>query len=152
MKDSKTYSQKLKSLYRSLKRSYGKPQNVTYDEPVDALVYAVVSEKLSEAAANSALKKFRDYFVDWNDLRVSRPEEVIELLGQDNEDTRTTATSLTTILKRSVISSVGKMERKGLIWAELALISDMFSHSIFAELPRRFSKPSLKTESTEGRR
>jgi endonuclease III len=99
MKNSKEYSQKVHRLYRSLKRKYPKPQKAIYDEPVDALIYAIVSENMSQTAAQSALKRFTDTFVDWNDLRVSSVEEIIEALGADTPVTRDTASALVAALR-----------------------------------------------------
>ena len=99
MKNSKNYSQKVQMLYRSLKRKQSRIQKAVYDEPVDALVYAIISENMSEAEAQSAVKKFADYFIDLNDLRVSRPEEVVELLGTDTPVTRNMASALARVLK-----------------------------------------------------
>ena len=99
MKNSKEYSKKVHKLYRSLKRRYPKPQSAIYDEPLDALVYAIVSEKMSEAATHSTIKRFGDYFIDLNDLRVSRAEEIIEVLGADTPVTRDIALTLTRALR-----------------------------------------------------
>ena len=71
MKNSKEYSQKVHKLYRSLKREYPKSQEAVYERIVDALVYAIVSENMSVPVTQSAIKRFADYFVDWNELRVS---------------------------------------------------------------------------------
>lgn len=98
MKNSREYAQKVQKLYRSLKQEYPKVQKVAYDEPTDAIVYATVSENMSEAVTQAAIKKFADYFVDLNDLRISRVEEIIELLGQDTSATRHIASMLTGIL------------------------------------------------------
>lgn len=98
MKNSREYSKKIQSLYRSLKRKHQKPSKAVYDEPVDALVYALISENMSETAAQSAAKRFADYFVDWNDLRVSRMEEIVEVLGADTAATRNIASALTGFL------------------------------------------------------
>jgi len=95
MKNSREYAQKVQKLYRSLKQEYPKVQKVTYDEPTDAIVYATVNENMSEAATQAAIKKFADYFVDLNDLRISRTEEIVELLGQDSSVTRQIASTLT---------------------------------------------------------
>jgi endonuclease III len=94
MKNSKEYSKKVHKLYRSLKRKYSKVQGAIYDEPVEALVYAIVSENMSEKVTQSAIKRFSDYFVDSNDLRVSRVEEIIEALGADTSVTRDIASTL----------------------------------------------------------
>jgi len=98
MKNSREYSQKVQRLYRSLKRKYPKAKKLIYDEPVEAIIHAIISEKMSETATQSAIKRFADYFVDWNDLRVSRPEEIVEVLGADTSVTRDIALALTSAL------------------------------------------------------
>jgi len=50
-------------------------------------------------AAESALKRFGDYFVDLNDLRVSRAEEIVEVLGSDTPVTRDIALALSRALR-----------------------------------------------------
>jgi endonuclease III len=99
MKDSKEYSQKVQKLYRLLKRKYPKPQKVIYEEPLEALVYAVISENMPGKAAQSVMKRISDNFVDLNDLRVSLSAEVIEVLGEDTFVTRNVASSLTKALR-----------------------------------------------------
>jgi endonuclease III len=113
MKNGKEYSKKVQKLYRSLKRKFPAVQKVTYDEPVDALVYATISSELSEAAAQSAIKKFAEYFVDYNDLRISRVEEIIESLGPDVSAARDIASALTTAL-RAVFSKYNMISLKAL--------------------------------------
>jgi hypothetical protein len=96
MKNSKDYSKKIHGLYRSLKAKYPKVKKISYDEPADALVYAIVAENISGPATESAIKKFDGYFIDLNDLRVSRAEEILDVLG---EDTKNIASSLTRALR-----------------------------------------------------
>lgn len=98
MKNSKEYSQKVNKMYRSLKRRHQRTQTVIYDEPTDALVYAIVTENMSETATQSAIKRFANYFVDLNDLRVSRVEEIIEMLGTNTSVTRDISWALTQAL------------------------------------------------------
>lgn len=99
MKNSREYSKKVRQLYRLLKRKSPKVEKIVYDEPADALVYAIISENLSEAAAQSATKKFADYFVDLNDLRVSSPREIIEVLGDITPVTTAIASRIAIVLK-----------------------------------------------------
>jgi endonuclease III len=113
MKNGKEYSKKVQKLYRSLKRKYPVVQKVTYDEPVDALVYAIISTELSELAAQSAIKRLADYFVDWNDLRISRAEEIVEVLGPEASGARDIALALTTAL-RVVFSKYNMVSLKAL--------------------------------------
>jgi endonuclease III len=99
MKNSKDYSRKIQKLHSSLSRKYPKVQKVVHDEPTDAIVYAVICSRLDEKTTQSAIKKFSDYFVDLNDLRVSRIEEIVEMLGEDTPVTRAVASTITTVLR-----------------------------------------------------
>jgi endonuclease III len=98
MKNSKEYTRQIRKLYRALKQQHPKIESLTYDEPAEAVVYAILSENMGEAAAQSASKRFTSYFVDLNDLRVSRPEEVMEILGQDTPVTRDIVATLARVL------------------------------------------------------
>jgi len=98
MKNSKDYSRKVQKLYRDLKRQYKKPQKVEYPLVLDAIVYAVISENISVAKARSASRKLADYFIDFNDLRVSQLEEIVEVLGGDTAVTRNIASMLIMVL------------------------------------------------------
>lgn len=98
MKNSKDYIKKIRKLHRSLNRKFPKVQKVIYDEPLDAIVYAIISAELSEKATESAIKRFSDYFFNLNELRVSRTEEIVEILGEDTPVTSTIASTITTVL------------------------------------------------------
>ena len=99
MKNSKEYSAKMKKLYLALKKEHAKPHKVSYDEPLDAIVYAIVSQNITESAANSAMKRLRDYFIDLNDLRVSRIEEIVEQLDGEVAAAKSTAVALVALLR-----------------------------------------------------
>ena len=88
----------MQKLYRSLKRENPKVQQISYEKPADAVVYGVLGENMSETEAQSMIKRFTDYFVDLNDLRVSRIEEIIEVLGGDTPLNRRIAGVLNRIL------------------------------------------------------
>jgi endonuclease III len=98
MKNSSEYSKKLRKLYNSLKRKYPKVQPVTHDDLVEALVCSIVNENLAARAAQTAMKRLTENFVDFNDLRVSRSEEIIESLGEDTPETKQIASSLSRAL------------------------------------------------------
>jgi endonuclease III len=122
MKDSKEYSKKTRSFFNLLKRRHGKVEEISYDDPVEALVYACVSEKVTEKETRAILKRFAGYFVDLNDLRVSRAEEIVEVLGGDSLQNRATALRLTAALgsvftkyntvSLQVLSKLGKKPAK----------------------------------------
>ena len=98
MKNSKDYSKKIQKLYRSLSRKYPKVQKVSHEKVIDAIIYAVISSEMSERMTDSVIKKLAGYFVDLNDLRVSRSEEIVEVLGKDNHVTMNIASTITMIL------------------------------------------------------
>ncbi|MHC4309455.1 MAG: hypothetical protein ACYS3N_14415 [Planctomycetota bacterium] len=113
MKNSKNYSKKIQKLHNSLSRKYPKVQRVAHDDPTDAIVYGIICARLEEKATKSAIKKFSDYFIDLNDLRVSRIEEIVEMLGADTPVTREVASTITTVL-RAIFNEYHKVSLEGL--------------------------------------
>ena len=99
MKETKNIVGKIQQFLRLLKRKYPKPECPVYEEPVDALLFAVISEQSTEQQANIALKRINEHFIDLNDIRVSRLEEIIEVAGPDTAVTIQAAANLTTELK-----------------------------------------------------
>ena len=98
MKNSKVYTTKIKRLYSSMKRNSAKVEARTFDDPIDALVYGVICERMRRSRAKTAYKRAMSYFVDLNDLRVSRPEEICDIFGKDTPETRRAASTLIRIL------------------------------------------------------
>jgi endonuclease III len=99
MKNSKEYAQRLRKLYRGLKRARPEVEKTTYDDPAEALICGIIHERMSASAAQKAIREIKAAFVDWNDLRVSRVEEIVEALGGDTASHRTTALALTSVLR-----------------------------------------------------
>ena len=113
MKNSKDYSKKIQKLHSSLSRKYPKVQKVAHDDPTDAIVYAIICSMLDDKTTESAIKRFSDYFIDLNDLRVSRIEEIVEILGADTPVTREVASTITTVL-RAIFNEYHKVSLEGL--------------------------------------
>jgi len=99
MKNSKQHAQRLQRLYRELKRAHPEVERTTYEDPVEALISGIISERMSESAAQRAFREITKAFVDWNDLRVSRVEEIAEALGRNTVSSRATALALTAALR-----------------------------------------------------
>jgi endonuclease III len=99
MKNSKEHAQRLQRLYRELKRAHPQVERATYEDPVEALICGIISERMTEPAAQRAFKDITRCFVDWNDLRVSRAEEIAEVLGRNATCGRATALALTAALR-----------------------------------------------------
>lgn len=125
MKDSKKYADKLLKTFRTLKRGHGKIAKPKYEFSTDALIYAIVSENMTDSAAGSAIKKLARHFVDWNDLRVSRDEEIVDVLGKDTAENQHVAETLTQslntifnkydVINLDAIKEAGKRQAKALL-------------------------------------
>lgn len=98
MKDSKEYSPKITKLFRALKQNGRKPQMPTYPDPVQAVVDGLVYEFMMQSAAERILKRMKSHFVDLNDLRVSRKEEILDVFKDASEDTEKCAAAMTGVL------------------------------------------------------
>lgn len=98
MKNSKEYSAKLQKEYKSLKKANPKVKPVYHDSLLQALVHGAVSEKVTEDETRKAIKNFDDYFVDYNDLRVSRTEEITEKFSKETDAVKSIAKKLTAVL------------------------------------------------------
>jgi endonuclease III len=113
MKNSKDYSKKIQKLHSSLSRKYPKTQKVTHDDPTDAIVYGIICSRLDEKITEAAIKRFSEYFIDLNDLRVSRIEEIVEMLGEDSPLAKEVALTITTVL-RAIFNEYHKVSLEGL--------------------------------------
>jgi endonuclease III len=117
MKNSQHYASKIQKLFRAMRREYGKVKKSTFEEPVDAVILAILSEKMADSAAQSYARKLAGHFVDSNDLRVSRPDEIIEVLGKDNSEIKDIASTLTkalySIFNRYDIVSLHELTQMG---------------------------------------
>ncbi|MHC4552359.1 MAG: hypothetical protein ACYSUT_06285 [Planctomycetota bacterium] len=98
MKDSKEYSPKVTKLFRSLKRKHGKAEAPSYDDPVQAVVDGLVIEAMSADQAAKAIKRMKSHFVDLNDVRVCRNEELLEVFRDDSPAAEKSAAAITATL------------------------------------------------------
>jgi endonuclease III len=98
MKNSRQYADRVQKLYRRLKRDRPKVQQAYYEEPAESLVCGIISEHAAETTSQSVSKRFAEYYVDLNDLRVSRVEEIVDVLGEDTPATRDAAARLARVL------------------------------------------------------
>ncbi len=100
MKNSAEYAKRLKKLLTRLKKSQSKPEMTAYEptEPLPTLIMAALSSYTTLSKANIALKKLENEFVDFNELRVCRIEEVVEVLGKSYPQVREVAKKLIDLL------------------------------------------------------
>lgn len=98
MKDSTKYAKKLGGLLRSLKKDHADVKVPTYADPVESVIFAILAERLKSSTTRTAMKKIQKHFVDNNDLRVSRTEEMLDVLGGETSQLREIAHTLSKVL------------------------------------------------------
>ena len=101
MKDSKGYSKKVQKLHKELKSKYSniRIEKIVYEDPIEAVINGIISENMGEAQSRLAIKKISENFVDFNELRVSLVDEIVESLGIEVTSVRDIAGQLTTVLR-----------------------------------------------------
>jgi hypothetical protein len=101
MKDSNEYGARLKKLINRLQRSGGQATEPEIQDVTAELILACLSEYNPENKARAALNKLRNHFVDFNELRVSRSAEVIEVMGKNFQESRPTAERILQLLRQT---------------------------------------------------
>jgi endonuclease III len=92
MKNSSTYEKRFKALLARMRKAYSPPPGPTeLAEPVQELVWAILLEDAAEGTAKVGMSRLSGYFVDYNELRVSRPDEIVEALPNTLSDPRSRA-------------------------------------------------------------
>ncbi len=114
MRNSKEYAKTIKKLFNSLNCKGPKPKKAAYDDPVTAVIYGIVSERMSASASKAAMRRIEKCFVDFNDLRVSRNEEILEILGGDSVVFQETASTLKQVLS-AIFNRYDKVSLDGLV-------------------------------------
>jgi endonuclease III len=97
MKNNKEYGAKIDKFLRSVK-SGQKVKPADFADPVDALIYGLISESVMERHAKKIFKNLQSHFIDYNDLRVSRSEEIQEILEDLTPKGEQLAVNLTKML------------------------------------------------------
>lgn len=96
MKDATKYEKKLKKLLTGLS-SMRVPRDAD-DDPVRILVVAVMEANATTKLVQKAMDVFERQFVDFNELRVAQPREIVEMLGKSYPHAREKAIELTAAL------------------------------------------------------
>ena len=101
MKDSNEYGSLLKKLINRLQRSGGQATEPEIQDVTAELILACLSEYNPENKARAALNKLRSHFVDFNELRVSRSTEVVEVIGKNYQEAQPTAERILKVLRQA---------------------------------------------------
>ena len=81
MRNSSEYAERLNRLSRRIRRDEGAPEESSLSDPIGEIVLGCLSMYQSEGKALHAISRLKNYFVDFNDLRVSPANEVSRVLG-----------------------------------------------------------------------
>ncbi|MFQ6048940.1 MAG: hypothetical protein ACE5K7_06215 [Phycisphaerae bacterium] len=79
----KLYARQVKRVFNRLIKQDGRPKHPGLTDPVEQLLLGVLARGTTEARAREALNRFKRSMVDYNELRVASPKELVELLGRD---------------------------------------------------------------------
>jgi endonuclease III len=66
----------------ALEERYGHRKPMKFTDFIEALVYQILELGVLEKQARDALKRLREEYVDWNDMRVATVREIEDILGQ----------------------------------------------------------------------
>jgi len=125
MKRASEHAKAIRKLHLTLLRRYGRPRIPAVREPIDELMYAVLSRWAPEGRAMAAVERLRRASIDLNDLRVTPVVEIVATLGDDFPRARETAEALYRVLNGvfnrrytldlSFLKSMGKRDRERMI-------------------------------------
>jgi len=99
MKNSAEYGSKLKTLLARLKKEYKVSVPTDPMDPIEALLFACLSEETTDSKARTLLKRLKSFFVDFNEIRVCRTEELAEVLGKGFPESRKCARVIISLLQ-----------------------------------------------------
>jgi endonuclease III len=72
--------QLLNQVFTILKKHYDPPSELEKRPVIEHLLYAIIREGATRDVADRAFKNLRTQFFDWNEVRVSSPQELEEVL------------------------------------------------------------------------
>lgn len=93
----------LREVARVLEVLHGTPRLGNHDDPVDELVYIILSRKTREAAYQSAYDALKSAFPDWDTLLAARSSKVTRLIhsgGLSDKKTESITAALTALVER----------------------------------------------------
>ncbi len=100
MKNSKEYSEKLARYVSAMKKEHAAAKMPEFVDPLESLIYAMICEYTTDANAHRVYKRICSHFVDFNDLRVSRVEEVLDVMDESGPEAQQAAAMMTQVLNQ----------------------------------------------------
>ncbi len=65
----------------ALEERYGRRKHQLYEDVIEALVQQILDLGVPEKSGREAMKRLREEFIDWNDMRVATIREIEDVLG-----------------------------------------------------------------------
>jgi endonuclease III len=123
------FEARLKELVGRLQSEFGEPKDVTTGDVVEEILLGVFGRDTTEAKAREALARLRSGMVDYNEMRVAAPVDVIEELGLSFPGVKAKALDMVRVLSTMYeqIETLDLAEMKGKPKRE--------SHKWLADLP-----------------
>ncbi len=122
MKHGTAYAKRVKRVYAQIKKLSKPPKICGASDPLDQLVLSVLSQETTLGNASKAFNKLLHVMVDLNELRVSSPREIADVIAPYIPNSRTCASRLVKLLNEvfnrenalnlETLRSMGKREAK----------------------------------------
>jgi len=117
MRHATEYARKINRLYARLRQQHGKPQLKEPADPTDQLLLGILLQGTTLARARKMLDRIRSSMVDLNELRVSHPPDLVELMGSGFPHAFEKATqivhALNQVYRRHHSPSLDNLKEKG---------------------------------------
>ncbi len=91
MKNARNYEKAVRKLLSGVKKSSPSRDGGDSADPLETLITAVFEENTTAKRAGRALNAINREYVDFNELRVAQPKEIVECIGKDYPDARSKA-------------------------------------------------------------
>ncbi len=101
----------------ALETRYGLRKPSPHPDFIEALVYQILELGVSEKAAKDALKRLREEYIDWNDMRVATVREIMDVIGAKYHRIREKAEDLKHLLA-DIYTAFRRMDIKDLLNAD----------------------------------
>ncbi len=81
MKHGSEYARRVKRLFQQLVRKSGRPAPVEPTDPLEQTIVGILSSCTTNTRARAVFRKLRQHTVDLNELRVTPPTELADMIG-----------------------------------------------------------------------
>lgn len=82
----------------ALETRFGRRKHQAYEDVIEALVQQILDLGVPEKSSRDAMKRLREEFIDWNDMRVATVREIEDVLGSRYPKVREKAEDLRHLL------------------------------------------------------